>query len=400
MSSPANDNSTIQKTQAIISPGLDFWLLGGFSIVVWLLMIVANPFRTHDYTVENHFSNIVPLFATLSLVVNYPHFIVSYKLAYQRGKPFILKHWFCLIAVPLTLIAVFFGAYHALHYIPTPGSAVLEKINLMIASTGLVYRLGQMPTWGHEVFGWALLLMYLSVGWHYSKQIFGCMMVYSRYDEYSISNRQRNFLKANLFSLWGLNFLRSQTRFEGMSPGAGDYFGVQFVFIGLPEVLYWVTSAFSLVSLGWVLYFVFYKNWKEKNLIPSLTMIIPWIAFHLWWAPVFDQSEFSLYAVPFFHSLQYLAFVHKIEKNPNPTPSKLNPGWKDATKIITILLIGILAFELIPGLLDRSYRTKDTLEVWYFLASAALVINIHHYFIDSVIWKLGDPEIRKKLLTN
>jgi hypothetical protein len=34
-------------------------------------------------------------------------------------------------------------------------------------------------------------LMVLTIGWHYTKQVFGCMMVYARYDGYLLTPFQR-----------------------------------------------------------------------------------------------------------------------------------------------------------------------------------------------------------------
>jgi hypothetical protein len=36
--------------------------------------------------------------------------------------------------------------------------------------------------------------------------------------------------------------------------------------------------------------------------------------------------------------------------------------------------------------------------MFFFFTAAMLFINIHHYFIDNVIWRFKDPEVRNYLL--
>src|SRR5688500_10999058 len=98
--------------RALTTRFLDFWLLGGASIAVWLVMIGVQGFRA-SWAIDQHFKNLTYTAASLSLLINYPHFLVSYKLAYQRGRPFVLAHWWQLIAVPAALVAVFAVAFAA-----------------------------------------------------------------------------------------------------------------------------------------------------------------------------------------------------------------------------------------------------------------------------------------------
>jgi hypothetical protein len=54
---------------ALINRPLDFWLLGGFSIIAWLLMSILQHYKTHP-AVALHFNNLPYLFATLSIFIN------------------------------------------------------------------------------------------------------------------------------------------------------------------------------------------------------------------------------------------------------------------------------------------------------------------------------------------
>ena len=67
-------------------------------------------------------------------------------------------------------------------------------------------------------------------------------------------------------------------------------------------------------------------------------------------------------------------------------------------RIAILILVGYLAFELIPTSLDKGLDTEWNLKTSFFLVSFAVFINIHHFFIDSVVWKFDQPEVRRNLL--
>ncbi len=46
---------------------LDFWLLGGASILVWLVMIATEGFRA-SWAIDQHFKNLTVTTASLSLL--------------------------------------------------------------------------------------------------------------------------------------------------------------------------------------------------------------------------------------------------------------------------------------------------------------------------------------------
>ena len=85
-------------------------------------MMVADAFRTRP-DVDQRLGQAAVLALSLSLVVNYPHFLFSYRLAYTRGRGFVLAHWWQLIAVPLALAGLLAAAY-AFYQVPGRQPAV------------------------------------------------------------------------------------------------------------------------------------------------------------------------------------------------------------------------------------------------------------------------------------
>ena len=59
---------------------------------------------------------------------------------------------------------------------------------------------------------------------------------------------------------------------------------------------------------------------------------------------------------------------------------------------------GWLVFEFVPDAMDSRLGTFDAWGMSFFITAAMLFINIHHYFIDNVLWRFKDPHVRAYLL--
>lgn len=57
-----------------------------------------------------------------------------------------------------------------------------------------------------------------------------------------------------------------------------------------------------------------------------------------------------------------------------------------------------LDFEFVPDAIDSRLGTVDAWGMYFFFTAAMLFINIHHYFIDNVVWRFKDPQVRAYLL--
>src|SRR5207244_13238245 len=99
------------------------------------------------------------------------------------------------------------------------------------------------------------------------------------------------------------------------------------------------------------LYNVFETNYKSTGARPSLNMLAPFVALYIWWLPQTRQYEFYFLLTPFFHSLQYLAFVYKLED----TRLRRVPHRELRATFIMfgVVLAGWLAFEFLPNPIDN-----------------------------------------------
>jgi len=356
---------------------------------VWLVMISVQGFRS-AWAIDQHFKNLTITTASLSLLVNYPHFLVSYKLAYTRGRAFIRSHWWQLLAVPALLIATFAYAY-AYFDVPVSQLPIVSLLSRDLNGLGNNARVLSGPRLGDLLFALTFNVMIFTVGWHYTKQVFGCMMVYSYFDKYKFSPRQRTITKYALLSIWWLNFA------QGNQAGAQNNFSqFKYYSLDLPDVLVPITALIVAAGIALVAYEVFWKNFKERGQVPDVNMVVPFVALYVWWLPVTRQYEFYFLLTPFFHSLQYLAFVYKMEDTRLRGLS--HPEIRGTMVALGIVVAGWLAFEFVPNEVDTALGTFNSWQMFFFFTAAMLFINIHHYFIDNVLWRFRDPEIQKYLL--
>ena len=379
----------MERPRALTTRFADFWLLGGASLLVWFVMFGVQGFRS-AWAIDQHFKNLTVTTASLSLLVNYPHFLVSYKLAYGRGRAFVTTHWWQLLVVPALLIATFAYAY-AYYAVPVSRLPLVSMVSRDLTGFGNNARIFSGPRLGDLLFALTFNVMIFTVGWHYTKQVFGCMMVYAYFDRYRFSPRQRTLTKYALLSIWWLNFA------QGNAAGAQNNFS-QFTYYSfdLPDVLVPITALIVAAGALLVGYEVFWKNYKERGQAPSVNMIVPFAALYVWWLPITRQYEFYFLLTPFFHSLQYLAFVYKMEDT--RLRGLAHPEVRGTILAFSIVVAGWLAFEFVPNEIDTALGTFNAWQMFFFFTAAMLFINIHHYFIDNVLWRFKDPEIQKYLL--
>ncbi len=386
------------RPRSIVGRSLDFWCLGGASVALWAVMVTGQLVRDRLHVVQEHFLQVGTLTAILSIFCNYPHFVISYRFGYGRGPRFMLKHWFSLLLVPVGLIALYAVAYFDFYaHIGDWRSVVLA--NRVFSALHLSFRLGTLPNLGTELQSLSVWIMYLTVGWHYSKQVFGCLMVYANYDGYPLSPGQRRLIKAALFSVAFFNFFYLSVY---ANQGSNDpliqayFFNVPLVALGLPDALIPITGVLVAVLTGLAIWRVGIRNWRTHGKRPSVNFLVTAIAYYIWWIPIVRQPEFYFMVVPFFHSLQYLPFAFRME-----IPQVKRNRWFETNvslRVALLIFAGFAAFELVPALLDSGLSTAWFQDGPFFMIAFLVFINVHHFFIDSVVWKFDQPEVRRNLL--
>jgi hypothetical protein len=387
--------SILQKPdKSLITPHIDFWVIGGASLLFWIVSQSFSYFSGLSPRTGYYLNNLPLFFTTLSLIVNYPHFMVSYQLAYGRGQKFIFKNWFQLILIPFILVSMGLVAWFFFNSSHNSIVVLFSQLNHSLTPLGLKIPIGLFPRVGLDITGLLVNFMFFTVGWHYTKQAFGCTMVYSSLQKYRYSNWQRILLRYSLLSIWLLNF----SSYAIGSTSKLDSF--TFFTAKIPHFFYQVSPYLCITLFLATLYFIFYKNYKDNNQLPTIYMLAPFLAIYAWWMPLGRTNLFYIYAVPFFHSLQYFPFTYKLLKGREnkkvlAQKSSLGLGWN----FVLLCFAGLLIFEFIPDVLDGSLQSKGKTSFSFWYVYAMLIINIHHYFIDNIIWRFDNEEVKENLLS-
>lgn len=382
----AGTNSQPQS-YLFLSRAADFWLIGGLSIAVWIPVY----FLQTQFTLIKSVSLGLPALAfTLAYWVNYPHFMASYKLAYTQGNGFIQQNWFQLILVPVILIAAMAIGF-AYWNTDIRHTGFVHSVNGVFTALGLNTRIGLYSNLGSEILGSLILLLYFTVGWHYAKQAFGCMMVYARLDNYRLSTLERNTIRYALLSTWWVSWL-----YSNCSVGSYNFYDLKVYRLGLPpqwfEISYIVTSALFIGVAA-----ILFRKYIRERQMPSWNFLIPMLALLIWQIPLFGNPQY-FYVLALFHSLQYFPFVAKVEKTRYRNHQRARPQLRLLLFFAVMMGVGYLSFDLIPNSLDHAANTKGVFQTSFFIIGFLAFINIHHYFIDNVLWRFKNKEVKQLLL--
>ena len=363
----------IPRRHHLFNPWIDFLGLGGGSMIFLTLILAFYPKDTLARAI------LAATMLFLAHFVNHPHFAHSYQLFYSDFvkksfssiSPIRHRYRFAGIMVPAAL-ATFFACTLAI------GSAPL--------------------------LGLAANVMFFTVGWHYAKQGYGILMLDSVQKNLPFNTKDKRNLLWNTHLMWPTCWLMTNDAL-----GAYDYWGLTYYLFDTPDTILGVMFTLSTISTIVVVRDLVLK-WRAEKTLPVNGLVAYFSSIYVWLLLVrFDQV--LLLTVPFFHSLQYLCVVwryqinveaDKLRKYHLTGDRKNGPGWVRSTvaglvRFIFIGgLIGAAGFWIIPYIMDfvTAYdRTIFGATLFFFIGWT--FINIHHYFIDAVIWRHENAETRR-----
>jgi hypothetical protein len=331
----------------------DTLIIGGMSIITWVALLAFY-----------HSADTQPIFwfaLVLSLVVNYPHFSATVYRLYQSPdniRQFPVTAW----GVPLVL----FGA------------------------VGASFRQPDV------IAPYFLMLFLLWSPYHYSGQTVGLTMVYARRAGFSIGRRERMALSAFVFSAFICGVIRFQQ--NRSSNGLIDFYGMSVPVFPLPD---WMDAAAQAVMwTGAVVFAGFTLVWciGQRRLIPPI-VLLPTLTHFVWFVPGASLKSFWI-VVPFFHSLQYLLVALAMQLKVSIDVAGGEHSWRriglEARRWGSRnILGGVLLFIGLPAAF--SWLPLPLMTTAGILAAA---VNIHHFFVDGVIWKLRDTATSSALMMN
>lgn len=350
---------------------IEFLLLGGATLVLFPLAWLFRKGAGLDPALDA-----VDFWAFhAALVINNPHFAVTYLLFYKDAKSRAFGRAFSPTQRVRYLIA---GVLVPLGLIAWAGGAI---------SAGSAQAMGLM-----------IQLMFLLVGWHYVKQGFGILTVFSARRGFFFHPSERKAILAHCFAGWAYAWA------SPADPGR-DLMekGVIYKSIAHPPGLERITQIIfflSTLALLWVLF----RRWRTERLLPPLAPLLVFLTTIWLWTVYSTIDPLMVYLIPALHSIQYLYVVWLLKRNEARAAEGPPHFGKPVALRLGILAasavgLGWLLFRGAPSFLDSAlvmtksaFESRGGLGDTPYFAAIFVFVNIHHYFMDHVIWRRENPD--------
>lgn len=330
-------------SRAIVGRRLDPWLLGGAGIAAWVVLSLSDA-PALDGAVSS---------ALLALAAT--HFAVSYHLAYGVGGPPPGRHRVALVAVPVTLVAAI-GL--------SVGCAAAGADGV---ATGLV-RAG-------------LVAVYALTMWHYAKQTYGVVRLAAAVEGRPVDRSDARLLRYGLYPVWLAQAAVLFTAGEELTD-----FGVDLTIPVLPASIGAVLDGWTWVGTVALAVALLRIGWRARR-VPPAAMWAPTVSAVLWigWRP--DHAS-AVTVLAGLHALQYLACAHRTEAELGAQLGERPVVWW-VSVFGGALAAGLLLTSWVPRWLGGDVATVGGL----LTAGLFVLLNLHHYAIDAVIWRSTSPHV-------
>lgn len=350
-------SKTWKSTPILISPIVDLLVLGGISLVVFIICQSADYFspflRTNTTGAQ--------LLLVLAFLVNQPHYSATYFRAYGKLSE-VKRYSIVTIWLPIALLLLAGWCFWA-------------------------------PT---KIAPWFCKAYFVSVSYHYAGQTYGIALIYLRkaLPKLTVNRYIKTGLGLPIYSsalLWlvGDEVVSSRRYFSG----------VELALIGFPSWTYFVSMLFLVSGVMAYLILVFILHFRGLR-VPLIVHIV--VAAQITWFTMAPRLEFFGLLIPFFHCLQYLlitSYFYFQELLSSGTLKSMDCRQFFVTKYfwryyLILVFVGFILFNAIPQLVTVMGLANAML-------SAAVIhsfINLHHFLLDGEIWKLRKPEVGNLLV--
>jgi Tfp pilus assembly protein PilF len=293
-----------------------------------------------------------PVFYALALVCNFPHYAATIERAHgSTGDGLRRRLW---------------------------------TVHLAAALAGLT----ALAPWDPRL-GRALVTVYLTWSpWHYTGQNFGITLLLARRGSIAVARRDRTIVRAAFV----VSYVSWLFWMHGTPPASPDVLSLGFpAALALPArvgasaifAILAVIAAARLVARAGVRAsagpLVLLGTQALWFVVPTLPGIGP--------ASQFEPAYFSAGVLAFAHCAQYLWITTWAAR-------RSDRAWSPARYATLLIVGGAALFIPVPWVASRLLP----LELTRCLVTVAAVVNIHHFAIDGMIWKLRDPRVAASLL--
>ena len=370
----ATPNVATRHAGYLFHPLVDFVLAGGGSMLLALPIILLIQDKKAIEATALWWGFV------LSNVINFPHFANSYQLLYTG----IGKRIFGADTTTKVRLRYLWAGFVA------PA--------LILGFLFVAYTLGDP-----RLLGYAANAMAFSVGWHYVKQGYGVISVLSAIRRIYYTNVEKRLLLLNGYVVWIYSWLAlNKTLHEE------KLYGVTYFTFDMPPMLLTIGAIAAALSTAAVVVAFAIRILVRKQPVSWNGVVGYSCALYLWMLAFYYDLIFTIF-IPAFHSLQYLLFTWRYQLNKvssetggamgTPAMKLSRPALRQFAKfVIGGVFLGWIGFMGLPFLFHASLSPDPSLfgpSVFVFIF--VLWINLHHYFIDNVIWRRDNEDVRKYL---
>lgn len=228
--------------------------------------------------------------------------------------------------------------------------------------------------------------------YHFCGQTLGISLLYARRAGITFKKIERYALSSFIF---GTYF--TQTLLYESGRGEYSYYGIQVPIIGIPTFYFQIANGIMWSSLAIFAVFTLRRHLQKRSRLP-LILFLPALSHYIWFVQGRSWASFQEF-VPFFHSLQYLLIAWAMRMKER----SLNAGnaqtrhfvARETTRFGLInLLGGACLFYLLPLSISKTTALPLVFVTGIILAG----VQIHHFFVDGVIWKLKRNTVASALM--
>lgn len=279
-----------------------------------------------------------------------------------------------------------------------------QRLRYLLVGLGVPLLLGAwaiaaLATRSAVTLGVMIQLMFLLVGWHYVKQGFGVVTVLAARRGVRFSQRERLAILAHCLAGWAYAWA------SPADPGRElEEKGVVYMSFAHPPGLERLTHVVFL-STSLPLIWVLVQKWRREGRLPLITPLTALLC-SIWpWSIYSSIDPLVRYMIPALHSVQYLYFVWLLKGN--EAREREGPPWFERSAGVRLgilaasaLALGWLLFHGAPAALDGALAPRgaltpsDALGPTPYFAALYAFVNIHHYFMDTVLWRRDNPDTR------
>ena len=244
----------------------------------------------------------------------------------------------------------------------------------------------------------------LLLAWHDTVQAWGMVASFAFMDGVRMDNTERLLIRAGLHILlvwhilWGIKEMFGPVDWD---PTKRRMPWVEVIHGFLPEVIPLAHQAYDAWSIIVVLsvpvgIYGFVRIYRRTGRFLPVRSVAPWVATYMWYLLVWVHPGLFL-LLQIFHAVQYLAFPMRVEMNQfvERHPDKQDRKIRHVIYYYLALLVGGFVVFGMPEF-GKSFGDPSG-SVSMLVAG---FVNLHHYFMDGVLWKIRNPEVRRALFAH